>query len=81
MAARELFAIVFKFKTTTQIISKEAGRRSNRHCREILQKIREQLQKESHQSISFCEFADYMGLKREAVFNAINKLPVLMEEE
>ncbi len=55
--------------------------RSNRHCREILQKIREQLQKESHQSISFCEFADYMGLKREAVFNAINKLPVLMEEE
>jgi len=55
--------------------------KSNRYCRDLLKKVKEHNGKESHQPISYCEFAEYAGLKPEAVFKAINNVPVLDEEE
>jgi len=54
--------------------------RSDRYGRELLRKLRETIGKEPRQPISYCEFAEYVGLKPEAVFKAINNVPVLEEE-
>ncbi|MAO07497.1 MAG: hypothetical protein CL596_02160 [Alteromonas sp.] len=55
--------------------------RSNRQSLEILRKIKLEKGKETHQVISYCEFAEYMGLKPEAVLKTINKVPLVLEEE
>ena len=39
--------------------------KSERYSRELLKNIKNQLNKEKHQIVSFDEFCSYMGLKKE----------------
>lgn len=39
--------------------------KSERYSRELLKNIKNQLNKAKHQIVSFDEFCDYMGLKKE----------------
>ena len=41
--------------------------KSERHCRDLLKKIKAHLKKEEHQYVSVQEFCTYMGLKIEEV--------------
>ncbi len=50
--------------------------KGERYARKIIQKIREHLGKEKHQSISYKEVADYLGLEPDMVFKVINNISV-----
>jgi hypothetical protein len=46
--------------------------KSERHCRDLLKKIKVHLKKEEHQCVSVQEFCAYMGLKIEEVSQVIS---------
>ncbi len=55
--------------------------KAERYCRELYQEIRRQLQKSEFQLVSYCEFADFIGIPKEVVLKTINNKPLQHEEE
>ncbi len=55
--------------------------KSPRVSRDLMSQVGTQYQKEKHQLVSYCELAAFLNLKPEVVFQVINNLPVVQEEE